>query len=111
MRRLKLGLIWLVFVVLLLGVDQAHGALTFKSEAQVAGEYITLSNLADLPLELAEKCGSAPVWSAPPPGRGLHPDPGISEVPADGTGVGQLPGGGGHAPGHTGTANRGAPEE
>jgi flagella basal body P-ring formation protein FlgA len=69
MRRLKLGLIWLVFVVLLFGVDQAHGALTFKSEAQVAGEYITLSSLADLPLELAQKCGGAPVWSAPPPGE------------------------------------------
>ena len=69
MRRLKLGLIWLVFVVLLLGVDQAHGALTLKSDIQVAGEYITLSNLADLPLELTQKYGSAPVWSAPPPGE------------------------------------------
>ena len=54
---------------LLLGVDQAHGALTFKGEAQVAGDYITLSHLADLPPELAQKCGSAPVWSAPPPGE------------------------------------------
>jgi flagella basal body P-ring formation protein FlgA len=69
MRRLKLGLIWLVLVVLLLGVDQAHGALTFKSEVQVAGDYITLSNLADLPPELAQKCGGAPVWSAPSPGE------------------------------------------
>jgi flagellar basal body P-ring formation protein FlgA len=68
MRRLKFGLFWLVFVVLLFGVDQAHGALTFKSEAQVAGDYITLSNLADLPSDLAQKCGGAPVWSAPPPG-------------------------------------------
>lgn len=69
MRRLKLGFIWLVFVVLLFVVDQAHGALTFKSEAQVAGDYITLSNLADLPTELAQKCGGAPIWSAPPPGE------------------------------------------
>jgi flagella basal body P-ring formation protein FlgA len=69
MRRLKLSVTWLVFVVLLFGVDQAYGALTFRSEAQVAGEYITLSNLADLPQELAQKCGGAPVWSAPPPGE------------------------------------------
>ena len=69
MRRLRFGLIWLALLGLLLGVDQAHGALTFKGEAQVAVDYITLSNLADLPPELAQKCGSAPVWSAPPPGE------------------------------------------
>jgi flagellar basal body P-ring formation protein FlgA len=69
MRRLRLGLIWLVFVGLLLGVDQAYGALTFKSEAQVAGDYITMSHLAELPPELAQKCGAAPVWTAPPPGE------------------------------------------
>ena len=69
MRRLKLGCIWLIFVVLLLGVDQAHGALTFKSEAQVAGDYITMSNLADLSPELAQELGGAPVWSAPLPGE------------------------------------------
>jgi flagella basal body P-ring formation protein FlgA len=69
MRRGRLGLIWLVLLGLLLGVDQAHGALTFKSEAQVAGDYITVANLADLPPDLAQKCGGAPVWSAPPPGE------------------------------------------
>jgi len=68
MRRLGFGLICLVFLGLLLGVEQAHGALAFKAEAQVTGDYITLSSLADLPQELAQKCGSAPVWSAPPPG-------------------------------------------
>uniref|UniRef100_A0A7C3V5I8 Flagellar basal body P-ring formation protein FlgA n=1 Tax=Desulfobacca acetoxidans TaxID=60893 RepID=A0A7C3V5I8_9BACT len=69
MRRLRLGLIFLVLAVLLLGADQAHGAITFKSEAQVAGDYITLSNLAELPPEPAAKCGGALVWSAPPPGE------------------------------------------
>ena len=69
MRRLRFGLIWLALLGLLLGVDQAHGALTFKGEAQIAGDYITLSHLADLPPEVAQKCGSAPVWSAPPPGE------------------------------------------
>jgi flagella basal body P-ring formation protein FlgA len=69
MRRLRPGLICLVCLGLLLGVDQAHGALAFKGEAQVAGDYITLSHLADLPPEVAQKCGAAPVWSAPPPGE------------------------------------------
>jgi flagella basal body P-ring formation protein FlgA len=69
MRRLSLGLIWLILVGLLLGADQAYGALTFKSEAQVAGEFITLAHLAELSPELAQKCGAALVWSAPPPGQ------------------------------------------
>jgi flagella basal body P-ring formation protein FlgA len=69
MRRLRPGLICLVCLGLLLGVDQAHGGLAFKGEAQVAGDYITLSHLADLPPEVAQKCGAAPVWSAPPPGE------------------------------------------
>lgn len=69
MRRLGLGLVFLVLAGLLLGVDPAQGAVTFKSEAQVAGDYITLSDLADLPPELAPKCGAAPIWSAPPPGE------------------------------------------
>ncbi len=69
MRRLRFSLIWLILTGLLLAVDQAYGALAFKGEAQVAGDYITLGNLADLPPELAQKCGSAPVWSAPPPGE------------------------------------------
>lgn len=45
------------------------GAVKFRAEAQVAGEYITLGDLADLPPELAGSLGQAPVWSAPPPGR------------------------------------------
>jgi flagella basal body P-ring formation protein FlgA len=69
MRRLRLGLIWLILVGLLLGADQAHGTLTFKSEAAVAGEYITVAHLADLSPELTQKCGQALVWSAPPPGQ------------------------------------------
>ena len=69
MRSQRLGLIWLIMLVLLLGVEQAHGTLTFKSEAQVAGEYITLAHLANLSPDLTQKCGSAPIWTAPPPGR------------------------------------------
>ncbi len=69
MRRRRLGLLLLVLAVLLFQAEVAHGSLSFKSEAQVAGDYITLSNLADLPPELAQKCGSALVWSAPPPGQ------------------------------------------
>ena len=69
MRRRRLGLICLILIGLLLGADQALGAVTFKSEAQVAGDYITLSHLADLPPELVQKCGTALVWSAPPPGQ------------------------------------------
>jgi len=69
MRSRRLGLIWLIMLVLLLGVEQAHGTLTFKSEAQVAGEYITLAHLANLSPDLAQKCGSALIWTAPPPGQ------------------------------------------
>lgn len=69
MRCLRVGIIWLILVVLLLGANQAHGAITFRNEAQVAGEFITLSQLAELPPEVAQKCGAAPVWSAPPPGK------------------------------------------
>jgi flagellar basal body P-ring formation protein FlgA len=69
MPRRCLALIWLILAGFLVQAELAHGALTFKSEAQVAGEYITLSSLANLPPELAQKCGSALVWSAPPPGQ------------------------------------------
>jgi flagellar basal body P-ring formation protein FlgA len=69
MRRWRLGLLWLILAGLLLRAEQAHGALAFKSEVQVAGDYITLSHLADLPDELAQKCGSALIWTAPPPGQ------------------------------------------
>ena len=69
MRSRRLGLIWLIMLGLLLGAQQAHGTLTFKSEAQVAGEYILLSSLADLSPDLAQKCGSALIWTAPPPGQ------------------------------------------
>jgi flagellar basal body P-ring formation protein FlgA len=69
MRRLKLGFIWLVLLGLLPGVEPAQGALAFKGEAKIAGDYITLTDLADLPPEVAQRCGAAPVWSAPPPGE------------------------------------------
>jgi flagella basal body P-ring formation protein FlgA len=69
MRSRRMGLICLILLGLLLKAELAHGALTFKSEAQVAGEYINLSHLADLPPDLAQKCGSALVWTAPPPGQ------------------------------------------
>lgn len=69
MARRRLGLLWLIVAGLLLQVELAHGSLTFKSEVQVAGDYITLSSLVDLPPELAQKCGSALIWEAPPPGQ------------------------------------------
>ncbi len=68
MRMMRFVLVWLILAGLLFAVEPAQGALTFKGEAQVAGEYITLANLADLPPELAQRCGSVPIWSAPPPG-------------------------------------------
>lgn len=53
------------------GLAQAAdpGPVKFRTEGQVAGEYITLGDLADLPPELAGSVGQAPVWSAPPPGQ------------------------------------------
>jgi flagellar basal body P-ring formation protein FlgA len=69
MRRLRLSVLVLVLVGLVVGVDQAHGSFTYKGEAQVAGEYITLSHLAELPPDVAQKCGKVPIWSAPPPGE------------------------------------------
>lgn len=51
------------------GAAPAAGAPVFKSEAQVAGDYITLGHLADLDPELAQKCGAALIWSAPAPGQ------------------------------------------
>jgi flagella basal body P-ring formation protein FlgA len=69
MQRWRFVLVWLILTGLLFAVEPAQGALTFKGEAQVAGDYITLANLADLPQELAQKCGSVPIWSAPPPGE------------------------------------------
>ncbi len=69
MRRLRLSLFLLLWLGLVFGVDQAHGSFAYKSEAQVAGEYITLSHLAELPPDLAQKCGKVPIWTAPPPGE------------------------------------------
>lgn len=69
MRRLRLSLFLLLWLGLVFGVDQAHGSFAYKSEALVAGEYITLSHLAELPPDLAQKCGKVPVWTAPPPGE------------------------------------------
>jgi flagella basal body P-ring formation protein FlgA len=69
MRRLLATLICLIFSGLFPGAGPVYGGLVFKGEVQVAGDYITVSHLADLPQELAQKCGSAPIWSAPPPGE------------------------------------------
>ena len=69
MRCVRFTIICLIMGGLLLGAEQAHGAMTFRNEAQVAGEYITLNHLAELPPEVAQKCGAALVWSAPPPGH------------------------------------------
>ncbi len=61
----------LLGVLLWTGLAQAAdpGAVRFRAEAQVAGDYITLGHLAALPPELAAHWSQAPVWSAPPPGQ------------------------------------------
>ncbi|MEW6386766.1 MAG: flagellar basal body P-ring formation chaperone FlgA [Thermodesulfobacteriota bacterium] len=43
--------------------------INFRSEAEVAGDYITLGHLAELPGGMAPMYGPALVWSAPPPGQ------------------------------------------
>jgi flagella basal body P-ring formation protein FlgA len=43
--------------------------VTFRPEAEVAGDYITLGHLAELPPELAGTWGQAPIWGAPSPGQ------------------------------------------
>ena len=70
-------MMWLVVVLMVLaapaGVDAADPVpapqVPFRAEAQVAGDYITLSHLADLTPDLQQKCGQALVWTAPPPGQ------------------------------------------
>jgi|UniRef100_A0A7C5ENR7 flagella basal body P-ring formation protein FlgA len=69
MRKCRLNFWLWGLILLLLAADPAHGTPVFKSEAQVAGEYITLGHLADLDPELQQKCGAALIWSAPPPGQ------------------------------------------
>ncbi len=51
------------------GPAAAASGVKFRAEAQVAGEYITLGNLAELSPDLAASYGQAPVWGAPPPGQ------------------------------------------
>ncbi len=73
MRR-TLGLI---LVVLLMAAGPAAAAtepaagnsLTFRAEAEAAGEYIFFKDLAELSPALAQSCGQVLVWAAPPPGQ------------------------------------------
>jgi len=44
-------------------------AATFRAEVQVAGDYITLGHLAELPPEAAGALAPLPIWTAPPPGQ------------------------------------------
>jgi flagella basal body P-ring formation protein FlgA len=69
MSRRRFWLMWLTLAVLLWGTEPVQGSLTFKSEAAVAGDYITLGHLAELTPELSQKWGAALIWSAPPPGQ------------------------------------------
>ena len=110
MQRWRFVLVWLILTGLLFAVEPAQGALTFKGEAQVAGDYITLANLADLTPELAQKCGSVPIWSAPPPGEVYTLTETFSPLPAGGIGAHRLPGGGVHPGDHPGAPERRALE-
>lgn len=69
MPRPRLNLWFWGLVLLLLAAKPAYGNPVFKSEAEVAGEYITLGHLAEMDPELQQKCGAALIWSAPPPGQ------------------------------------------
>jgi flagellar basal body P-ring formation protein FlgA len=43
------------------------GALTFRANAEAAGEYIFLKDIAELSPEMTQACGQVQVWTAPPP--------------------------------------------
>jgi flagella basal body P-ring formation protein FlgA len=43
--------------------------IRFRAEARVAGDTITLADLAELPPEAAASLGPIPIWGAPPPGQ------------------------------------------
>jgi len=63
------GFIGLLLATLLLAAQGVEAGATFRAEAQVAGDYITLGHLAELSPDLAPKCGAALIWSAPPPAQ------------------------------------------
>ncbi len=58
-------LVWLAAAPALGGIPP----IKFRTEVQVAGDYITLGQVADLPPDLAAGFGQVPLWSAPPPGQ------------------------------------------
>jgi flagella basal body P-ring formation protein FlgA len=70
-------ILWLILLILLVGAKTAHSAaespaadgVKFRTEAEAAGEYISLKDLAELPPEMAQGFGQVPVWTAPPPGQ------------------------------------------
>lgn len=63
---------WLLLVSLCWAGTAAsapESAIAFHSEAAAAGEYILLKDVAELPPDMAQACGQALVWTAPPPGQ------------------------------------------
>lgn len=73
MRRMHQALAGAILglAALLVAGGPAHGGgvLKFRTEALVAGDHITLAQVAELPPDLATAFGQVPVWSAPPPGQ------------------------------------------
>jgi flagella basal body P-ring formation protein FlgA len=51
------------------GEATENPAWQFRSTASVAGEYVTLASLAELPPHLDQEFGQALIWTAPPPGQ------------------------------------------
>ncbi len=68
-------ILWLVLIALLAWAQpaapapEAAAAVRFRSQATATGDYIFLEDLAELPPELAQRCGQVLVWTAPPPGQ------------------------------------------
>jgi len=47
----------------------ATKGVSFRTQAEAAGEYIFLKDVAELSPEMAQRCGQVLVWTAPPPGQ------------------------------------------
>ncbi|MBW1992792.1 MAG: hypothetical protein JRI59_12000, partial [Deltaproteobacteria bacterium] len=64
-------ILWLVLIALLAWAQpaapapEAAAAVRFRSQATATGDYIFLEDLAELPPELAQRCGQVLVWTAP----------------------------------------------
>jgi flagella basal body P-ring formation protein FlgA len=70
-------ILWLILLALFLVANPAASmpeapaakGFSFRAEAEAAGEYILLKDLAELSPEMAQRYGHVLVWTAPPPGQ------------------------------------------